>query len=249
MKRTGYASYRFDGRDYQWQQAARVPYERFDLPTPPIRDQRDVPCCCSMAITAAMEILDARVRSSTPLSPLFQYYCSRRSSDHLGDVLLREALASAASNGVCSLPAHDPPMTREGALARPAEQAFDEARDRRVAGYDPNTGGVRYYTLDTSDRVDRWRSALAQGLPVLFGFHTTASYWSGLGIPDVPLEESFGGHAALVVGFDDAQVSFRVHDSRGTGFADGGYWSLCYAAVQSRLVAESWVIEAITYGD
>lgn len=247
--RSGYTASPFDGRDLVWKPIDIVPQSSVVLPRLACRDQLDIPCCTSMALCTAMEILDSRSGNVAVLSPLFHYFVARRSPAYLGEVTLRDALRAAGHDGISRLDAHDPPMTREGALHRPSDEAFADAVNRRIVAYDPNRGRARYYTLDRDDRVENWRHALSAGFPVLIGFHTTTGYWNGQGITEPPPEPSQGAHAVIVVGFDDPSLCFLVHDSRGPGFASNGEWTLGYSAVSSPLVIESWLIEQLTYDE
>jgi hypothetical protein len=194
-----------------------------------------------------MEVVDARDGSMVELSPLFHYFTARQSRRHLGNVTLRRALAAAARYGICLAQQHAPAMDRAGALARPARAAFSDASQQRVVAYDSRVGRLRYYRLDRGDRAQKWRAAIAAGLPVIFGFHTTSLYWQGRGIPSVPGEASRGGHAALVIGFDDQRSAFLVRDSRGSEFANSGEWLLGYSVSRSALIVESWILEALSY--
>jgi hypothetical protein len=246
MTRFGYRPSPFDGRDYVWDRIDAT-VRHAELRRGRVWNQREVPCCTSMAVTAAMESLDGQFGAIEPLSPLFHYFFSRPSPAHLGDVTLRSALETAVYPGVCRLELHQPPMDRDGALTRPNQEAILDAELRRLVGYDYLLGQARYYSLDTHDRVASWRSALAAGFPVIFGFWVTEEYQSGEGVSEAPPEPSTIAHAVMAYGYRDATAEFLVHDSRGIAFGNQGTWSLAYAAVQSRLVIESWCLEAIIY--
>ena len=81
------------------------------------------------------------------------------------------------------------------------------------------------------------RGCLASGYPFVFGFSVYESFESvrvtRTGVVPMPSrhESVLGGHAVLAVGYDDAEQSFIVRNSWGTGWGDKGfaYASLDYA--------------------
>ena len=53
----------------------------------------------------------------------------------------------------------------------------------------------------------------------------------------------FGGHAVVLVGYNDTTQTFDVLNSHGSGFADGGYFRLKYEyALTPDLAFEFYVI-------
>lgn len=239
----------FDGRDLYWNLRDVIP-KSVQLHRPNLKNQgSEIDCCTSMAIATAFEIIDHRDGRSTPLSPLYHYYFSRRDPRYLGPVTIRAALKSATTNGFCRLELHDMPMTVSGALQKPSEEAMNDAKERKLLAYDSNIGTAGYSGLDGVDRVDRWRGALSKDLPVIAGIWTQSSYWKGQGMTTNQTEAHQGAHAVCVVGYDDDQESFIVRDSRGPTFADDGEWVLAYTVVATGRVFESWAIRTLTYDD
>ncbi|EAU66561.1 hypothetical protein STIAU_3454 [Stigmatella aurantiaca DW4/3-1] len=218
-------------------------------PYPP-RDQRDVPCCVSIALCAAMEILDASVPPTTQLSPLFHYYVTRPDPYNLGLLDIRAAFSTAASLGVCAQTLHAPAMTARGARMAPTPEAFADAEQRKLVGYDPARRRIQYELLED---VRAWRTALFAGFPIIAGFWVTSAYDALSkknpvhGSP--PAEPSRARHCVLILGFDDlvAEGAFLAKDSGGPGFASGGSWWLPYQTADSSLVIEAWAIRRITY--
>jgi hypothetical protein len=246
--RSGYRASPVDGRDYEWLRRSPGRAGGITLRHPSVRDQVDIPCCTCMAVVAAMEMLDLRDDGrARALSPLFLYYFARNSPRYLGDVAISAALAAATRYGVCSRSSHNPSMTEAGAKKSPSLEAKQQAQRQRLAGFDPNTGRTRYYRVSGSRRVSAMRSVLSAGLPLVIGFWTTSEYWNGKGMQRVLPEPTKGGHTAVVYASDGPEAGFRVLDSRGRSFAQGGCWYLSPDVVQSRLVSEIWTLERINY--
>jgi len=244
----------FDARDFSLAAApAAVGPGDFRLRDEfPPKDQGDsVPCCVSAAVTAAMELLDQAKPPAEALSMLFHYYTARADPRSLGGLSVREGLDAAVTTGICTAALHNPPMSREGALLRPSDAAFDNAKRHRLVGFDPVLRTFRYYRLADVGRVDAWRSTLRSGMPLVVGFWLTAPYAALTAANPVhgavDGESSSDGHAVAVCGFDDARTAMLVKDSRGDKFADRGWWWLPYDLVDLPLVQEAWAIGRVTY--
>src|SRR5437868_2689388 len=94
----------------------------------PVLQQGDVPCCVSIAITTAMEMLNG-----TPqLSPLFNFYVARADPTVLVDITIEEGLVAASNPGVSSLALHDVPLTAAGAGQAPTTDALENAPAQRI---------------------------------------------------------------------------------------------------------------------
>lgn len=72
------------------------------------------------------------------------------------------------------------------------------------------------------------KTKLAEKRPLTFGAMVGVrfSQWSGSGVmraTNVLAGSDAGGHAMIIVGYDDAKSAFRILNSWGTGWGDGGY--------------------------
>jgi hypothetical protein len=249
---SGFTPSTYDGRDIPFAvRRAEVDPGRATLRHPfAVRDQRDLPCCVSMAIATCMEILDAQRGKAIELSPLFHYWSARGDSTELLLLDPRTALRSASSVGICRRELHDPGFDAVGAATRPSEEAFADAARQRLAGYDAATMRMRYSVI-TGDIVPACKNAIARGIPVIVAFWMTSAYRAisaaRLDHGPPPAEPSDEGHAVVVLGYDDARESFQVKDSRGAGFGRRGHWQMPYSVMSSRLVHEVWALERIQY--
>ncbi len=78
--------------------------------------------------------------------------------------------------------------------------------------------------------IEKVKAQLARGVPVIFDMRPTAQFkqFKGDGVLDIPGVMNGFGHAMLAVGYDDARKAFRIQNSWGRGFGDGGYAWLSY---------------------
>ena len=256
MRNSGWKPSSFDGRDLRFDpllDTGPVP-GKITLPHPfRPRDQGTiVPCCVSIAIATAMEILD-RSRPQTALSALFHYYTARSAPGRLGLIDFRTGLQEAVMTGICKAQLHAPAFDEAGAMKRPSEPAYKDAERQRLAGFDPGTRRMQYEVVDDADIVNGCRRALASEFPVLIGFWLTSAYGALSSAGPVhgspPEEPSSQGHAVVAVGYDDARGAVRIKDSRGDGFADRGAWWLPYDLLTTRLVHEAWVLRKLTQNE
>ena len=59
-----------------------------------------------------------------------------------------------------------------------------------------------------------------------------------------PSEKVVGGHAVVLVGYNDAVDRFRVRNSWGTGWGQNGYFEIPYLYVTSgSLASDFWVVQ------
>lgn len=245
--RGGYSPSSYDPRDIYDHSDDFVDASKVLLYRPAARNQGTVlDCCTSMAITTALEILDQQNGNGTELSPLFHYFYSRSDYRYFGGVTLRQALKTATKNGICRKELHDVAYTKEGALIRPSLTAIEDGLRQKIVPYDVSTRSAGYWRADGANRVNKWKSILNKGLPIIAGFWTQKSYWRGEGILKHELEAPLGPHAVCIVGFDEDKHYFIAFDSRGENFASDGEWPLSYEVTNSEQVVESWTVSKIS---
>ena len=94
--------------------------------------------------------------------------------------------------------------------------------------------GHAYYAL--SNDMTSLKSCLAQGYPFVTGitvyesFESTEAIRTGnIPMPNVATEKNLGGHAILIVGYDDSTSTFKFQNSWGTYVGKGGYFTIPYA--------------------
>jgi Peptidase_C39 like family len=259
--RSGWKPSSFDSRDFVFST------DNFDSTTEQIilhhpyqpRDQgwgiKNVPCCVSCSIAAAMETLDAVNLPSTELSELFHYYVSRPIADRLSGIDFRKGLSTVVSMGISPRKYHeipksrDVPMTREDAIVEPEPDALNSAKKYKIS-YDVIRRTFQYRNIPKTNLISHWKAAIQKNIPIICGFWMTPAYtqitsqnpFHG----DIEGTHSTDGHAAVVLGYDDQKKSFYVKDSRGISFGDQGSWWLGYDLLETALIQESWIIQKIT---
>jgi hypothetical protein len=217
----------------------------YHLPAGPrgVVDQKEVPCCVSCALAAAMEMLD---QNWPVLSPLFHYYVTRydnHGANSDGFLILDNGLGTLARQGICSKKHHDPSFTIEEVnQTPPSQEAYRDAETRNLKPLGPRH---RYLRCTAGSHVVWIRDQLEQGHPIVIGLRLLDTY------PDSFLNDAFewkdpeppgislcGGHCVVVLGYDDSREALHIQDSRGTRMFDGGRWWMGYEVVDSHIVSE-----------
>ncbi len=189
----------------------------------PVENQRAVGSCVANAIVGALEYHQIiKGESLRDLSRLFVYYNARRlAGTERQDTgsSRRKALASVLAWGVCpeAMWPYQTAMVNES----PTRDCYTAAQKFL---------GIEFAELDHGDAV---KDALASGLPVVFGMgtpHQGLMIDGGRGKTlrppaDGSWEPSAGGHAMLIVGYDDNRNAFLVRNSWGSEWGiDGHIW-------------------------
>ena len=97
------------------------------------------------------------------------------------------------------------------------------------------------------------RGCLATGFPFVVGFTVYTSFESQqvaqtgvVPMPDLQNETVLGGHAVLVVGYDDSEQRFILRNSWGPGWGMAGYFTMPYAYLISRsLASDFWTLRIV----
>ncbi len=64
-------------------------------------------------------------------------------------------------------------------------------------------------------------------------------------MPDLSKERKDGGHATVIIGYDDTKQCWEVRNSWGPDWGDGGHFWMPYAYTQSgRYCSDFWVVTA-----
>ena len=127
-----------------------------------------------------------------------------------------------------------------------------------------NYQAIKYYRLDpagttTKELLQRIKTNLAAGLPSMFGFAVYSSFRQAISTGEIPLpadgESLKGGHAMVVVGYDDHKGiqntnpggpkttgALRIRNSWGSGWGDNGYGWLPYDYVLLEGAEDFWSV-------
>ena len=225
--------------------AGKLP-ARVDLSTsphmPPIADQGNLGACTAFATCAAFDYLDS-VSGNPFLAPshLFQYYNSRALEHTTGEdsgASIRDAIKVTGKVGMCRETMW--PYDIAKFSKRPPRPCFAEAHEYIVS---------EYLRVDNTDR-DQLRECLAAGHPIVFGATLYESFENPNRRAEIPMpksgEQVLGGHAQLIVGYDDARKMFLVRNSWGTSWGIEGYEWMPYAYLTNTNLADDfWTLRKV----
>jgi C1A family cysteine protease len=207
---------------------------------PPVYDQGDLGSCTANAIAGAFEFGLAKQNLADFMpSRLFVYYNERAMEGTVNSdsgAMIRDGIRSVARLGVCTedLWPYDIRQFR----TKPDQNCYDQATGNKVLQYQriPRT-------------LAQMQACLASGFPFVFGFTVYESFESPevaqTGVVPMPArnEEVLGGHAVLAVGYSNDDQRFRVRNSWGDGWGQGGYFTMPYAyLVDHSLSQDFWAI-------
>lgn len=213
---------------------------------------------CSAQATGAIYQYSLRKHSQKEFLPsrLFIYYNARSYINTVGydsGSTLRDCLKSIASLGVCTETEwsyNDTPANPVTGLwpqkAKPAMKplpiCYNSAKKRKALSYSRVTPSL-----------DQLQTILAEGYPISFGFLVHSSFESAAvarsGVLNMPTssEKAKGGHAVVLVGYDNGTSRFIVRNSWGEKWGQGGYFTMPYQYVTtSNLADDFWVLRTVT---
>lgn len=254
-------------------QSATVPWEpevpdppppRIDLRKwfPPTINQGKLPICTAATVVGMASYLAKRAHGvDSTISTLFNYRVSRAlggDPDHQGS-WLRYAMAAWALCGV--IEEQYWPFKADMLDTDPPAFCFAVAQNfRSVCQFRVD------HTAPTQEYLDALRKTLARGLPVTLGMHLHPSLVQSFSTGIIPVpgkdEQALGGHAVLLVGYDDDKDvsvpagtpgappegthsqpgAFLIRNSWGQDWAEDGYGWLPYGWVLGGLVQDSWTV-------
>lgn len=216
---------------------------------PPVYQQANLGSCGSQATRAAHwyvknkqinEGKDDDKRLFTP-SSLFLYYNTRaleNTVEYDAGVTLRGTMKALWKYGNC--PEELWPYLVDRFALKPSKASYTAALDSQA---------LHYYRISADPRSVM--KAISSGLPVIFGAAIYDSFESQevAKTGKVPMpqksESLLGGHAMLMVGFDQTEKHVIVRNSWGPEFADKGYLYLPFDYIKSPLIMDCWVLSSV----
>lgn len=233
-----------DSRDYLYQVSNKVSTGSVDLRRycTAIEDQGNLGSCTGQAIAGAIEYLNKKNNKTIDISRLFIYFYER---EILGTIrydsgaYIRDGIKVVSRLG--APPEKNWPYIISRFITRPNAIALAEGAKRKVTLYERAT---------TFDGVI---DALNNGYPVIVGFYVYSSFVSRsvtqtgiMPYPNTRRETLLGGHAVLLVGYDNATNRFIARNSWGTNWGDKGYFYMPYEVIKNRSMSDDfWVIKNV----
>lgn len=204
---------------------------------PPVYDQGDLGSCSANAGCACIVML-----LNSPqllLSRLFLYY-EERSLEHVtaedSGASMRDVCKASNKYGVCE--DSYMPYDISKFANPPSKEAIKDALKYKIQAYK---------ALKTLDDIKQAIASRKQ--PVLLGMKVFESFESDhtakTGIMTLPQanEKNLGGHAVLVVGYDDTKKILIVRNSWGAGWGDKGYFYMPYDYINKGYTFDYWIME------
>lgn len=209
---------------------------------PAVYDQGQLGSCTANALAAAFDF-DRGKQGKQFLTPsrLFIYWNERSLEGTVNSdagAAIRDGVKVLKTVGVP--PETDWPYVISKFTDRPPVKSFQDAL--------PNES-LTYKRVTSSLSV--MQNALASGLPFVAGITVYESFESdsaaSTGVIPMPAkgEQLLGGHAILVVGYDNSKQHFICRNSWGTSWGLKGYFYLPYAYLTGALASDMWVIETV----
>jgi len=230
-------------RDYRTVFQDRSVPDRVDLRQycTAVENQGQIGSCTANAAVGALEYHHKRRDGHSPdLSRMFVYFNTRRMCGQVfmdTGAQIREAMASLMAFGACreELWPYNPMLF----AMEPTPEAYRDATVHEAVQYARVNGGQGAI------------QALARGLPVVFGTaipHRCYEEAARTGVLPKPTREELsvptqGGHAMLIVGYDNSSRMFIVRNSWGEDWGDHGYCQIPYDVMDACSPAEEfWVV-------
>ena len=215
---------------------------------PPVYDQGTLGSCSANALGACYEYEDERddLESFRP-SRLFLYYNERKMEGNItvdSGATMASGIQSLQDNGVCDEKIWAYDITK---FARePPVEAYSDALKHRA---------VVVSNIPQNERA--LKRSLATGYPFVVGilvFSSMMTYEVArtgyVPLPDLKTDDVQGGHAIMIVGYDDSQAVWICRNSWGREWGDKGYFYLPYAyLLDSNLSSDVWNISKVTESD
>lgn len=207
----------------------------------PIENQSRAGSCVGNSVVGALEFLQIRNGLSyVDLSRLFVYYNSRLQhgeTDRDEGTYIRLAFGTLTGLGTCTEKSW--PYDLSKLFIRPSWKSYREAYPHKITSY--------YRIQETSGQplVDAIKRALQAQHPVVFGMIVDNDYMNvgRDGIVSMPRKDRIdpGGHAQVIVGYDDNARRWIVRNSWGVGWGDLGYAYVPYDYLDVSDANDFWV--------
>lgn len=235
---------KFDARDYLYQASTSKLNDIVDLRQycTLIENQENLGSCTGQALAGAIEYLNKKNGRVVDVSRLYIYYFERM---YLGTInwdsgaYIRDGIKSVYNYGA-PLERLWPYIVSRFRL-RPSNSVVQDGLKRKVTRYERIT--------DLGGCIN----AIANGYPVTVGFLVYSSFMSNTVVrtgmmpyPNVRTESLLGGHAVLLVGYDNIRRRFIARNSWGVRWGDRGYFYMPYDVIDNRQMSDDfWIIKSV----
>jgi len=212
-----------------------------------VKDQGSVGACTAFAGAGAMEYLQKKYNAAKDddiYSERFLYYATRVNTEQQpatedNGAYIRDVIKTVVKYGVCKESTF--PFNGDYKMT-PPQLAYDEATKFQVLKYGKFQDGTN--TTDRAKFIQDIKANLELGFPVMVGFTCFENLYDTKsdGIVPLPSGQIIGGHAVLLVGYDDEKQLFKFKNSWTTNWGDSGYGYLPYQYYLSGHMSDCWSI-------
>lgn len=235
-----------DFRDHPFMAALAHFPETVDLrgKFPKVYDQGNLGSCTGNAIAGICEYEWMRQGKPDPFIPsrLFIYYNERQLEGTVhsdSGAAIRDGIKAIHKWGFC--PEDAWPYHISAFAHKPTSQAYVLALKEQVQDY-----------LAVHQTLNDMKAALVSGYPIVLGFTVYDSFMNqhvaDTGVVPMPGhgESVQGGHAVVVVGYDNPSSRFIVRNSWGEDWGQKGYFTIPYTYfLNSHLASDLWIVRLI----
>jgi C1A family cysteine protease len=212
---------------------------------PAVYDQGQLGSCTANAIAGALQFDELKQKKASPFQPsrLFIYYNERAIENTVSSdsgARIRDGIKSVASTGYC--PETEWPYDIAKFAQQPAASCYQDAKKYQAVKYQ------RVIQL-----LGQMKGCLAGGSPFVAGFSVYQSIRNSdvTKTGNIPLprlgESLLGGHAILIIGYDDSKGVFILRNSWGDGWGSGGYGTIPYIYLATPFLASDfWVVNTVS---
>ncbi|HEY9720478.1 MAG TPA: C1 family peptidase [Oscillatoriaceae cyanobacterium] len=207
----------------------------------PVADQGQLGSCTAFAMGKGLrEYLENKNgEQAVPVSALFLYYEERKlegSVDQDSGASMKDGMTVLNQTGVAADELWPYDISKFTQI--PPKAAYADAPNHKIKGFQEVSG------------VDDAKTAIANGDPVAIGMVVYESFENigSNGVMPMPKkgESILGGHALLLVGYNDAKKQFIVRNSWSSGWGDHGYFYMPYAFASGSIGGQADIMEWYT---
>lgn len=211
---------------------------------PAVYDQGDLGSCTGNAIAAVVQFdqLKEQIESWVP-SRLFIYFNERLIEGTVNEdsgAQLRDGIKAIVGYGFCEETVW--PYDVSKFTLKPSDDAYNEARLHKALQYER-----------VGQTATEIKQALASGYPIVVGIVVYEAFESQdvaltgvVPMPNPQFEQDLGGHAVVIVGYDDAKQHWIMRNSWGAGWGDQGYFYLPYPYLTNpQLATDMWIVTQV----
>lgn len=250
IKRYGWRKDKPDARDFKFCAPRHIlealpPSADLRPKMPPVYDQGQLGSCTANSSGGACQYEEWKNNQGRSVMPsrLFIYFNTRSlegTTQSDAGAEIRDTVKSIAQWGY---PREDQwPYDITKFAKVPPSTAYGAAYSRRRIKYQS--------VLQDANQI---KAAIVGGNPVVFGFSVYDSFESQavadsgiVPMPKTDTEQLLGGHAVVIVGYDDSKQWWIVRNSWGESWGDKGYFYMPYQyALDPNLASDFWAISYV----